>query len=103
MGPYFQQPRKKINQKTQGEKKLAGGHHMYPPPRHLVVKKRHSQSRTHRRLLVPMRAVRSGCNIHERPATDDVTLSKHNVLACDTTWRGALVAVRVERFQTYYY
>ena len=36
MGPYFQQPRKKINQKAQGKKKLAGEGHMYPP-RHLVV------------------------------------------------------------------
>ena len=38
MEPYFQQPQKKINQKAQGEKKLAGGGgHMYPHPRHLVI------------------------------------------------------------------
>ena len=35
MGPYFQQPRKKINQKAQGKKALAGGRDMYPPTRHL--------------------------------------------------------------------
>ena len=40
MGPYFQQPRKKINQKAQGKKKLAGGGPYVPPPRHLVVKGR---------------------------------------------------------------
>ena len=38
MGPYFQQPRKKINQKAQGKNKLAGGGAYVPPTRHLVVK-----------------------------------------------------------------
>ena len=38
MGPYFQQPRNKINQKAQGKKKLAGGGPYVPPSRHLVVK-----------------------------------------------------------------
>ena len=37
MGPDFQQPRKKINQKAQGKKKLAGGWVPYVTPRHLVV------------------------------------------------------------------
>ena len=32
MGPYFQQPRKKINQKAQGEKKLAGRGGYVPTP-----------------------------------------------------------------------
>ena len=39
MGPYFQQPRKKINQKAQGKKKVSEGGPYVPPPRHLVVKK----------------------------------------------------------------
>ena len=37
MGPYFQQPRKKINQKAQGKKELAEGGAYVPHPRHLVV------------------------------------------------------------------
>ena len=42
MGPYFQQPPKKINQKAQGKKKLAeGGAICTPRPRHLVVKSMH--------------------------------------------------------------
>ena len=42
MGPYFQQPRKKLNQKAQGKKNVSGGGgHMYPPSRHLVVKDFH--------------------------------------------------------------
>ena len=38
MGPYFQQPRKKINQKAQGKKKVSGEGGICTPPRHLVVK-----------------------------------------------------------------
>ena len=49
-GPYFQQPRNKINQKAQGKKKLAGGPYV-PPPRHLVVNEC-KISRTHHGLVV---------------------------------------------------
>ena len=38
MRAYSRQPRKKINQKAQGKKKLAGGGPYEPLPRHLVVK-----------------------------------------------------------------
>ena len=53
MGPYFQQPRKKINPKAQGEKKLAGGGgggHMYPH-RHLVVKESYQKRDRIRKIL----------------------------------------------------
>ena len=47
MGPYFQQPRKKINQKAQGKKKLAGGGAYVPHSRHLVVKAKLSCAPNH--------------------------------------------------------